>query len=227
MTGEDESQEKAQRFLLQNQIRLPVGWDCIEVYPFFEIEQWKPEYAPVWAERDLLAAVAAKQFEEAQFQSLDPNATARQHFGKLLMDYRNLLDTNDVPEETLQNFLKKNPALLCPSHTKVWPKLAIGAKKTDFVFREAIGDYLLVELERADHRLFVTDGHPSSELNHATGQILDWKRYIEDNLSTVQNELGLTGISATPKSLIVIGRSRSLTPENKRKLTTIENDDIR
>ena len=54
--------------------------------------------------------------------------------------------------------------------------------------------------------------------------MVDWKRYIEDNLSTVQRELGLTGISSNPKSLIVIGRSNSITPENKRKLITLENE---
>ncbi len=64
----------------------------------------------------------------------------------------------------------------------------------------------------------------SSELNHARGQIADWKRYLEDNLPAVQRELGLTGISSNPKSLVVIGRSASLTPENRRKLVTMENE---
>jgi hypothetical protein len=47
---------------------------------------------------------------------------------------------------------------------------------------------------------------------------------LEDNLATVQRELGLTGISTSPKSLLVIGRLQSLTPENRRKLTTMENE---
>jgi hypothetical protein len=106
----------------------------------------------------------------------------------------------------------------------MWPKLALGARETDFVFQEATGDYLLVELERANYRLFLKDGHPSRELNHARGQITDWKRYLEDNVSTVQRELSLTGISTNPKSLIVIGRSQSLSPEDRRKLVTIENE---
>ena len=40
----------------------------------------------------------------------------------------------------------------------------------------------------------------------------------------MQRELSLSGISANPKSLIVIGRSAPLTPENRRKLVSIENE---
>jgi hypothetical protein len=102
--------------------------------------------------------------------------------------------------------------------------LRLGSRETDFLFREASGDYLLVELEQSTLRLFRRDGHPTAELNQALGQITDWKRYLEDNLATVQWELGLPGISTNPRSLVVIGRSQSLNPENKRKLNTIENE---
>jgi hypothetical protein len=208
-------------------VRLPVGWDCIEVYPSSTVEQWRPEYASSWAERDILAAVLARQLNEARYRSLDPNALARQKFGMLLKEFKDLLDSNPEREETLQEFLAEHPTLLCPAHDRIWPKLPLGARKTDFVIRDAIGDYLLVELERSTYRLFLKDGHPSKELNHAKGQVIDWKRYLEDNLSTAQRELDLTGISINPKSLIVMGRSRLLTDENRRKLISIENDSPR
>ena len=121
----------------------------------------------------------------------------------------------------LQAFLKNHPYLLCPTQTKVWPKLKLGDKVTDFVFRDAISDYLLVELEKSTHRLFKNDGHARKELNVAIGQIADWKRYIQDNLRTVQVELGLTGISANPQSLVVIGRSHTLGAKNRRKLVAL------
>jgi hypothetical protein len=171
-----------------------------------------------------LATVVGQQFRESHFQSLDPKAEARRQVAELLKSYKDLLDSNPEREEVLQRFLRDHPFLLCPTHTKMWPKLALGARETDFIFQEAVGDYLLVELERATYRLFLKDGHPSRELNHARGQITDWKRYLEDNLSTVQRELGLIGISTNPKSLIVIGRSLSLTREDRRKLVTIENE---
>ena len=142
----------------------------------------------------------------------------------MLKEYKDLLDSNPEREEILQSFLKEHPVLLCPTYTMVRPKLKIGARETDFVFREATGDYILVELERSTKPLFLQKGHTSSQLKHAQNQISDWRRYIEDNLSTVQRELGLQGISSNPKGLIVIGRSESLNEQNKRKLVTLENE---
>jgi hypothetical protein len=105
----------------------------------------------------------------------------------------------------------------------VWPKLPFGGNVSDFVFRDATNEYLLVELERSTHELFRGDGHLRSEVITAQGQISDWKRYIEDNKATVQRELGLSNISSNPNSLIVIGRSNNLTEKNRRKLATIQN----
>ena len=213
-----------QPFLARSQLRLPMAWECIEIYPFFDLNQWKPEYAQVWAETDLLAAVVAQQFRNAQLESLDPKAAARREYAELLHSFKKLLDSNPEREEILQIFLQDNPELLCPTQIKVWPKLTLGARKTDFVFLEAAGDYLLVELERSTLKLFLADGHQSHQLTHARDQILDWKRYLEDNLATVQRELGVEGISTNPNSLIVMGRSQSLTSKDRRQLTTIENE---
>ena len=220
----DDMTAHAQSFITSTRIRIPVGWDCLEIFPFLSLDQWVPENAAVWAEADLLALVAAESQRDALLSSLDPLAPARQKFGLELQQFKDLLDSNPKREEELHQFLKSHPQLLCPSHIKMWSKLPLGSKATDFVFLDAIADYLLVEIERSTLRLFVQSGDPSSELNHACSQIADWKRYIQDNLSTVQREVGLTGISANPRSLVVIGRSASLTPENRRKLTTLESD---
>lgn len=218
---------ESRKFLIRHKLTLPVGWRCIEIFPFPDINQWKPEYAKMWAENDLLAAVVSAQSREAQLRTLDPNAAARKDLGDLLMAYKSLLDSNPEREEVLQSFLKEYPALLCPAHTRVRPKLQIGDKVTDFVFQEVLGDYLLVELEKSTDRLFIRSGDTSSQLNHARNQISDWRRYIEDNLSTVQRELNLPGISSNPKGLIVIGRASSLNEENRRKLVTLENESPR
>ena len=228
MVGEfyknEQTEGKGKKFLLRNKIRLPVGWECIEVFPFYDINQWKPEYAAVWAENDILASVVTHQQQEAELRTLDPNVEARRRFKDLLNKYKELLDKDPEREEILQCFLKENPVFLCPAHTRFWPKLPLGNKETDFVFRDATGDYILVELERSTAPLFRKDGHPSGELNVARGQILDWKRYIEDNLRTVQYEVGLLGISTNPRSMIVIGRSHILSDENRRKIATLENE---
>ena len=224
LVGEGEEFGQGQRFLTRTKLRLPVGWECIEVFPFTNPDHWKPEYASAWAENDILAAVATRQFQESYFQSLDPQAAARKEYATVLKQFRSLLDSAPAREETLQSFLRDHPVLLCPTKTKMWPKLPFGCKISDFVFRDATQDYLLVELEKSTHVLFRNDGHPKDELNVARGQITDWKRYLEDNLRTVQNELGLSGISTNPRSLVVIGRSSTLSPDNRRKLRAMENE---
>lgn len=219
-----DSSGKSEHFITRTPMRLPVGWECIEIFPFTDPSYWKPDYAPIWADNDLLAAVVAYHQREARFNTLDPNATARRQFSNLLQEYKRLLDTEPDKEEILQKYLTDHPELLCPASTAIRPKLAIGAHVTDFVFKEVLGDYLLVELEKSTDPLFLKNGDRSKELKHAQDQISEWKRYIADNLSTVRTELNLTDISSNPRSLIVIGRSKYLNATNRRILQTIEND---
>ncbi len=216
----DETSE-GQSFLTRTKFRLPVGWECIEIYPCLNLDAWKVEYAPVWAENDILASVTAKQLHESHYQSLDQKSGARKHYSSILNDFKNLLESNPEREEELQVFLRDRPYLLCPTHIKMWPKLAIGENVTDFVFKEANSNYLLVEIEKSTHSLFRRDGHARNEVTHAVGQITDWKRYLAANLRTVQNELGLDGISANPMGLVVIGRSDALTSKNRSKLSAM------
>lgn len=224
MGGNKSSSNYGQKFLVRTPFILPVGWQCIEIFPFFNLDYWKPEFAPSWAENDILSSILAKQTKETEFHNLDPNVEAREKYAIILKNYKELLDSDPEREETLQKILKEFPVLLCPAHINKWPKLKLGAKETDFVFQEASGDYVLVELEKSTHRLFRKNGNTTGELNHARGQIQDWKRYIEDNLSTIQRELELINISSSPKCLIVMGRANYLTEDNKRKLTVIENE---
>src|SRR6266851_5144234 len=121
-----------------------------------------------------------------------------------------------------QQLLENNPELLSPTHLRAWKKVPLGGRITDFVLREPPNDYLLVELEAPTRPLFRKDGQQTEELTHAINQVEDWLRYIQDNLTTVQKELGLTGLSPHPQCLIVIGRSASLSDEDRRKLGTMK-----
>ena len=219
----ESGQSDSQQFLTRSKFRLPVGWECIEIYPSLDLSYWKPDYAPSWAEKDILAAVVTNQHRDAHFQSLDPNAAARKHHAAVLAEFRALLDSDPDREEYLQTFLRDYPFLLCPTFKNKWPKLPLGGNVTDFVFCDAAGSYLLVELEKSTPKLFRKNGHPTAKLNEAIGQITDWKRYLEDNLATVQRELGLSGISTNPMGLVVIGRSPLLSETNRRKLVAMMN----
>jgi hypothetical protein len=212
--------EKSQEFVARGTMALQVGWRAIEIYPRFDPTHWKPGHAPLWAETDLLAAVARRHLRDVQFADFDPNLAARKMMARLIYELESLLDG---PEEPAHQFLRANPALLSPTHLKCWSKLPFGDRVSDFVFCEPGGDYLLVEIESPLRELFRKDGQQREELTHARNQILDWRVHLENNLSAVREGLGLFGISSNPKSLIVIGRSSTLSEDNRLKLTTLQN----
>ncbi|MEI8013934.1 MAG: Shedu immune nuclease family protein [Nitrospira sp.] len=207
------------QFIAHARFALNVGWQTIEIYPPLPDKYWRPEYAPIWAELDLLAALAQANTVSSKLNAIDSRAATRQRYADLLEEFERLLAG---PEEPVHQFLKSHPELLCPTMEQSWSKLPFGDRISDFVFREPHNDYELVELEAPMRELFRKDGQQREELTHAINQILDWLQYIANNKKKVESELGLQGISTNPRTLIFIGRSASLTEQNRRKLSTIQ-----
>jgi hypothetical protein len=205
-------------FLAHGLMSLAVGWQAIEIYPRLGEEYWRPEYAAAWAQLDLLNAIAQHNTVENALHRLDGRRAAREQYARLLEQFEGLLAG---PEEPCHQFLKASPGLLCATHDAVWSKIPFGKHVSDFVFREPCDDYLLVEIEAPYRELFRKDGHPRHELTHAISQIEDWLGYIRKDTARVERELDLRGISATPRTLVVIGRSASLTEDNRQRLATM------
>jgi hypothetical protein len=206
-------------FVAHGLISLNVGWQAVEIYPLLDEAYWRPEYARDWAQLDLQFAIMQRNFVKSELHSLDGRVAARERCAKLLEQFETLLAG---PEEPCHQFLKANPELLCASYATAWSKVPFGDHVSDFVFREPHNDYLLVEIEAPHRALFRKDGHPRQALVHAMSQIEDWLGYIQDNKARVERELDFFGISATPRTLVVIGRSESLTEDNRRSLCVME-----
>lgn len=207
-------------FIARTCMRLQVGWESIELYLSLDTDYWDPTRAPMWAELDILAAAAQANLRTQAYRALDSRGETRKQYAALLAEFETLLDG---PEEPVHQFLKKHPELLCPTADRKWSKLRFGDRISDFVFREAPNDYLLVEIEAPISDIFRQDGQQREELTHAINQISDWVQYIEDNRTEVEASLGLVGISTSPRTLVVIGRAATLSEENRRKITTIQN----
>ena len=215
------AREPSKPFVTRTPLRLPVSWEALDVYGPFPPEGQSSARIKQWAENNILLVAARENAHLEKFRSLDPKFEAREFFGKLVAEFDHVL-AEAGREEDLQRFLRDNPVFVDPTHSRVWPKLALGQRVTDFVFRSATGQYLLVELERPNKPLFTRGGVQSAELTQALDQITDWRRYIEDNLDTVQRELGLTDITPQAQALVVIGRSTALDEKNRRKLKVFE-----
>jgi hypothetical protein len=211
-----------EQFIAHTVISLPVGWQTIEIYPRLGESYWKPEYAAAWAKLNLLSAIAQRNAIETALYQLDGRSAARDRYAELLNEFEALLSG---PEEPCHQFLKSHPELICPTYDAYWSKKTFGNHISDFVFCEPPNDYLLVEIEAPHRLLFRKDGHPRQPLTHAISQIRDWVRYIQDNKTQVEQDL--IGVSATPRSLVVIGRSGSLTEENRRTLAVMQSEQPR
>ena len=208
---------KEEEFITLSTVKLNVGWVAIEVYPLLQDNHWKPEYTPLWAELDILFILNQKNVIKNELTQFDSRNETRKYYIQLLKEFESLLGGL---EEPVHQFLKGHPALLCPSHEKCWSKVQFGNTISDFVFKEPHNDYLLVEIEAPIRELFRNDGQQRQELTHAINQITDWVQYIQDNKQKVEQEL--EGISTNPRIMVVIGRSETLTNENRRKIETLQ-----
>ena len=209
-----------EHFIAHTPMRLPVGWEALEVYPLQDAAYWDAARASTWAELDILAAAAQANLRTQAYLALDGRGETRKQYANLLAEFESLLSG---AEEPVHQFIKKHPELLCPTAERTWSKIPFGDHVSDFVFREATNDYLLVEIEAPIRELFRKDGQQRQEVTHAIKQTSDWVQYIEGNKSTVESALGLIGISTNPRRLVVIGRSSGLTDANRREIVSIQN----
>jgi hypothetical protein len=207
-----------EHFIVHSPFQLPVGWWAIECYPLLDEAVWQPANAPIWAELDILGTAALRNLEEKQLRAVDPRSEARQRWVLLLKEFEELLQGT---EEPIHQFLKRHPQLISPTHVEKWSKLAFGSRVSDFVFREPNNDYELVEIEAPIRPLFRKDGQQREELTHAMNQIADWLGYLQNHKRDIE-EKGLTGISTSPRTLITIGRSDTLSEDNHQKLATLQ-----
>lgn len=167
------------------------------------------------------AQVALEYFQQ-QVASINVSAQkpseGRERYFDLLAQFKLLLDSADKEEE-IQAFLKANPVLLYPTHIRVLPKFKLGSEHvTDFVFvvHTAKGtEWVFVEIERSDKRLFTRNGQFSSEFTQAKNQLLDWEAFVDDYRNYLDKDL--PGIRS-PVYHLICGRDSALSPEQKEKL---------
>ena len=130
-----------------------------------------------------------------------------------------LLDS-EPNEGAVHRFLEDNPKFLIQAlgagHGRYQiSKPRFGAELIpDFLVAEmsSIGiEWYLVELESPGCPVERRDGLATQQLNHAIGQIRDWRSWLRNNLdyarrSKCQDGLGLIGIDSRESGLIIIGR---------------------
>ena len=140
--------------------------------------------------------------------------------------FKTLLDSEPLEEE-LQKFLTENPRILLAAvarnhDAELLVKPNIHRFELDFAVSEnwaSTGkrDWTLIELERSTHRLFTKAGDPTAAVTHAVRQTMDWREWIQENLSYARKIL--PEIAPVPSSLVIIGRRDTLQADDKTRLS--------
>ncbi len=130
---------------------------------------------------------------------------------------------SDPDEAEVHHFLEANPQfliqVLSTGHGRYQlSKPRFGAELIpDFLVAEmsSIGiEWHLVEIESPKCPVERKDGLPTQQLNHAIGQIRDWRTWLMNNTDYArrakkQDGLGLVGIDPRASGLIIIGRRKN------------------
>jgi hypothetical protein len=186
-------------------------WNRVEVSSKLGPSRWGTDYATTTAVNHVLSFDAAHlmQMQDAkQPDILNRLSTSIEEFDDML---------RQTPrEEDLQVFLSEHHILLSPIAVNVLPKHRLGSEYiTDFVIHQAGGDYVLVEIEAASHKLFVKRGHASAALSRALQQVEDWRHWVHDHIQYARESL--PGISE-PDCWVIIGRDSSLSAKGRKAL---------
>jgi hypothetical protein len=132
--------------------------------------------------------------------------------------FADLLGESNPSERSLHVYLLACPIMLGANWDKVESEVWFGPSyRADFVLRanRALPTVRLVELERANHRLFTKDLHETDEVTHAVQQVSDWLRYCRQN---PDDPVIAASRGVSPDGMVIIGRSRNLNEKEREVL---------
>ncbi|HEY2964246.1 MAG TPA: Shedu anti-phage system protein SduA domain-containing protein [Pyrinomonadaceae bacterium] len=132
--------------------------------------------------------------------------------------FANVLGDETAKESALHKLLVSYPVILGAKWDIVDSEVHFGRNyKADLVLRanRALPTVCLVELERANHRLFTKDFHETDEVTHAVQQVSDWLRYCRQH---PEDPVISASHGVSPDGLVVIGLSRHLSQRERETL---------
>jgi Domain of unknown function (DUF4263) len=133
----------------------------------------------------------------------------------LIEEFEALVDAS-LPEADYQAFLEENPVFLDPLAAEILNRRKLGLELiTDFVIRRHDSQYVVVEIEKPQDRVFTAGNDFTAQFSHASGQVLDFQGWVAENIAYAQRPM--PGIE-NPKGLLIMGRRRDMSREGEAKL---------
>ena len=130
-----------------------------------------------------------------------------------------LLKDKGDDEEMIHQWLFQEPhhIFLEPDHAEIRSKVPMGKRVSDFVIRRTNGTYAVVEIERADKRIYTKRGaEPTMEFRHAEQQVDDWMDFAGEHSDYLRDTEKLEGF-AKPEGTIIMGRLSDIDSDEARR----------
>ena len=135
----------------------------------------------------------------------------------MFQEYQRILNQPEIREQTIQLYLAEHILLIDPCAKYVHSQVQLGAEYiADFVIETYDGLYKLVEIEKPIDRLYLKNGDPSSVLTHAEQQVLNWQRWIRQNIAYIRFESQLP--MNDPEGLVIIGLRSQMSQDEIHQL---------
>lgn len=137
-----------------------------------------------------------------------------------LSEYKKLIDNKNTTEPDMQTFFENNWTFLEIGAKRVLPKFNMGGDLVpDFIIETSDFRYIIVEIESPNVNLYTseTPPRPSRKLREADSQIKSYLNYARNNILFLHQKLPFLSEEKL-KGLIVIGRSSTLSTEQKKRL---------
>lgn len=200
----------------------PFLWCQLDIYGDDALENLIATEGKLKAQRELLAIVAGHNMGLSTEQlGSQPSHASSQKLRLYYEEYQRLLAEN-VDEAPMQAFFEKCPAFLFCDFKTVLPQAQLGIEyRTDFIFTRAAPrseECIMVEIESPQQKLFTKTGDGTQAFNHAIRQVQDWRSHLTEHHSYICNQLKIRNLHNRSKALIVIGRSKDLSEEDRRRL---------
>lgn len=145
----------------------------------------------------------------------------RDKFYEFIFQFHRQLNNPLGKERELHNLILKGASNFTFGPVRIFSEVCFGKKyRADLVLQIETDNQrlLLIELERASLPLFTKTGAQFSHVTHALQQVEDWLRFWQEHPKDIPKHLDPT---ISPAGVVVIGRSRFLSEDDKRRLLSL------
>jgi Domain of unknown function (DUF4263) len=137
----------------------------------------------------------------------------------LFMGLNELISNPHTKERKIHDFIINNPTCFDVYGSRIKSELWLGKKyRVDLAIQYKLDEkkIQLVELERANQEIFTEKGRLRAYATHAIQQVEDWLQWWHENPNDRPKDFDS---SILPEGLVVLGKSKNLSDEDKKRLT--------